>query len=232
MNSDRRKLRRRLLLGSAPVVAAALILAAKLASVAVVGDSAVTDYANRDTAALSDDVAILRQFNVIEPDRTSYAGGSLAVLQHRLGDADREFGRALAQTPADRSCPVRVNLELIRETLGDQAAAAGDRDAAVRQYTAARDVVTHAPADCFAGNADPDAQRRRIRAEALPRLDAKLAEAGPPPAALPPPPPAAPPPAPPPAAGDATSTLPPPLPPPDGADPMQGLQQILRDAAR
>ncbi|WP_020100271.1 hypothetical protein [Mycobacterium sp. 360MFTsu5.1] len=233
MTTDRRRLRRRLLLGSAPIVAAVLILAAKLGSVAVVGDSAVTDYANRDTAALSDDVAILRQFNVIEPNRTSYAGGSLAVLQHRLHDADREFSRALAQTAADQSCPVRVNLELIRETLGDQAAAADDRDAAVRQYTAARDAVTHAPTTCFAGNADADTQRRRIRAEALPRLDAKLAETGPPPAApSPSPPPAAPPPPPPPAAGDATSTLPPPLPPPDGADPLQGLQQILRDAAR
>ena len=104
MTTDRARLRRRLLLVSAPVVAAVLILAAKLASVAVVGDSAVTDYANRDTAALSDDVAILRQFNVIEPNRTSYAGGSLAVLQHRLRDADSEFGRALARTPADRSC--------------------------------------------------------------------------------------------------------------------------------
>lgn len=218
-------------MGSAPVVAAVLILAAKLASVAVVGDSVVTDYANRDTSALSEDVAILRQFNVIEPDRTSYAGGSLAVLQHRLHDADGEFGRALTRTPADRSCPVRVNLELIRETLGDQAAAAGDRDAAVRQYTAARDAVTHAPANCFAGNTDADTQRRRIRADALPRLDAKLAETSPPPVAPPPPRPATPPP-PPPASGDATSTLPPPLPPPDGADPMQGLQQILRDAAR
>jgi hypothetical protein len=231
MTTDRSKLRRRLLLGSAPVVAVVLILAVKLASVAVVGDSVVTDHANRDTAALSDDVAILRQFNVIEPGRTSYAAGSLALLQHRLRDADSEFGHALERTPADRSCPVRVNLELIRETLGDQAAASDDRDAAVRQYTAARDVVVHAPANCFAGNTDPEPDRRRIRAEALPRLDAKLTSTGQPPPAPPPPRPEAPPP-PPPASGDATSTLPPPLPPPDAADPLQGLQQILRDAAR
>ena len=231
MRTDRQRLRRRLLLVSAPVVAVVLILAAKLASVAVVGDSVVTDYAHRDTAALSDDIAILHRFNVIEPDRTSYAGGSLAVLQHRLDDADREFGDALARTAADRSCPVRVNLELIRETLGDQAAAAGDHDTAVRLYTAARDVVTHAPANCFAGNTDADPERRRIRAEALPRLDAKLAT-GRPPTAPPPPRPEAPPPPPPPASGDASSTLPPALPPPDAGDPLRGLQQILRDAAQ
>ncbi|WP_285030733.1 hypothetical protein [Mycolicibacterium sp. lyk4-40-TYG-92] len=232
MKTGRPQLRRRLLLGSAPVVAGVLILAAKLASVAVVGDSVVTDYANRDTAALSADISILRRFNVIEPARVSYAGGSLAVLQHRLRDADSEFGDALARTPAERSCPVRVNLELVRETLGDQAAASDDRDAAARQYTAARDVVEHAPANCFAGNTDTDSERHRIRAEAMPRLDAKLAATGRPPAAPPPPPPQAPPPAPPPVSGDATSTLPPPLPPPDATDPMQGLQQILRDAAQ
>ncbi|UCZ58086.1 hypothetical protein [Mycolicibacterium phocaicum] len=232
MKTDRQRLRRRLLLVSAPVVAVVLILAGKLASVAVVGDSVVTDYAHRDTAALSDDVAILHRFNVIEPARTSYAGGSLAVLQHRLDDADREFGDALARTTADRSCPVRINLELIRETLGDQAAAAGDRDTAVRRYTAAKDVVTHAPGNCFAGNTDADPERRRIRAEALPRLDAKLATTGPPQTAPPPPRPAAPPPAPPPASGDASATLAPPLPPPDSGDPLRGLQQILRDAAQ
>jgi hypothetical protein len=232
VKTDRKRLRRRLLLVSAPVVAVVLILAAKLASVAMVGDSVVTDYAHRDTAALSDDVAILHRFNVIEPARTSYAGGSLAVLQHRLDDADREFGDALARTAADRSCPVRVNLELIRETLGDQAAAAGDRDTAVRRYTAARDVVTHAPANCFAGNTDADRERRRIRAAALPRLDAKLATPDRPPTAPPPPRPEAPPPAPPPASADASSTLSPPLPPPDAGDPLRGLQQILRDAAQ
>jgi len=232
VNADRARLRRRLLLGSAPVVAAALIVAAKLASVAVIGESAVSDYTNRDTAALSTDVAILRQFNVVEPARTAYAAGALAVLENRLRDADREFSQALARTEPDESCPARVNLELVRETLGDRAAASADHDTAVRQYTAAKDAVTHAPVNCFAGNADGDPQRRQIRAEALPRLDAKLTAAGQPPTAPPPPRPEAPPPAPPPAAGSATSTPPPPLPPPDRGDPLRGLQQILRDAAQ
>jgi hypothetical protein len=232
VNTDHARLRRRLLLGSAPVVAAVLIVATKLASVAVVGDSAVIDYADRDTAALSSDVTILRQFNVVEPARTAYAGGTLAVLENRLRDAEREFSQVLARTEPDQSCPVRVNLELVRETLGDRATAAADRDTASRQYHAAKDAVTHAPVNCFAGNADADPRRRQFRAETLPRLDAKLTADGQPPTAPPPPRAEAPPPAPPPVAGSATSTPPAPLLPPDSSDPLRGLQQILRDAAQ
>lgn len=232
MNSDRSRLRRRLLFGSAPVVAAVLIVALKLASVAVMGNSAADHYAHRDTAALSDDVATLRLFNVVEPGRASYAGGALAVLRNRLHDADRDFSQALADTAPAESCPVRVNLELVRETLGDQAAKSADHDSAIRHYTAAQDAVISAPADCFAGNTDAEPQRRRVRAEALTRLEAKLAAAGQPAAVPPPPRPEAPPPAPPPAAASATSAPQPRLPAPDRSDPLQGLQQILRDAAR
>lgn len=232
MNSDRPRLRRRLLLGSAPVVVAVLIVALKLVSVSVVGKSAADHYAHRDTAALSDDVAILRLFDVVEPARTSYASGALAVLRNRLQDADRDFGQALAHTAPAESCPARVNLELVRETLGDRAAAAADHDGAVRRYTAAKDVVTGAPSNCFAGNTDTEPQRRRVRAEALPRLEAKLKAASRPAAVPPPPRPKALPPAPPPEAGNVTSAPQPPKPAPDRNDPLQGLQQILRDAAR
>lgn len=214
------------------MVVVVLIVAAKLASVAVVGESMVTDYANRDTAALSDDVAILHLLNVIEPTRTSYADGALAVLQNRLPDAEREFGDSLARTGPAQSCPVRVDLELVRETLGDQAAASADHDSAVRRYNAAKDIVTHAPAKCFMGNTDADPRRRGVRAEALARLEAKLAAVSRQPVAPPPPPPEVAPPPPPPPSGSANSMAPPPLPPPDGSDPLHGLQQILRDAAR
>lgn len=232
MNSDRPRLRRRLLLGSAPVVVAVLILALKLASVSVVGNAAAHHYAHRDTAALSDDVAILRLFDVVEPARMSYASGALAVLRNRLQDADRDFSQALARTAPAESCPARVNLELVRETLGDQAAASADHDSAVRQYTAAKDVVTSAPTDCFAGNTDAEPQRRRVRAEALPRLEAKLTAARRPTVVPPAPRPEALPPAPPPIAGDSTSARQRPRPAPDRNDPLHGLQQILRDAAQ
>lgn len=222
-------LRRRLLLLTTPVAVAVVVFSAKLISVALAGDWAVSDYSHRNAAALTHDVSILRVFNIVEPARAYYADGTRAVLQDRLPDADRQFTQALARTEPDTSCPVRVNLELVRETLGDRASAASDGDAALGRYTAAKAVVQQAPSACFAGNADRDLPRRRIRADTLRRLEAKIEALH----AAPPPVPAAPPPPPPPAAAAAGGSAPSPPtradPPLD--DPMAGLAQILRDGA-
>jgi hypothetical protein len=223
-------LRRRLLILTAPFAVAVVIFSAKLISVVLAGGWAVTDYSHGNAAALAHDVAILRPFNVVEPAKAYYADGTRAVLQDRLEDADHQFTHSLDRTDPDKSCPARVDLELVRETLGDRASAASDVDAAVGRYTAAKAVVQQAPAACFSGNADPDLPRRTIREDALRRLEAKIEalRSRPPPVdrtTVPPPPPSASL-----SGGTAqnprTSRVDPPL-----DDPMAGLQQILRDGA-
>ncbi|WP_431239945.1 hypothetical protein ACQ86B_10500 [Mycolicibacterium aichiense] len=225
-------------------------------SVVLVGDSAVSHFQRGDGAALHADAATLGVLNVIEPGKAPFARGASAVLEGRLADADTEFSRALAD---GQTCAVRVNLELVRETQGDVAAAAGRTAAAGERYRSALSLVTGAPAGCFAGNDDPQPDRRTVRADAEARLNAKIAglQAAPPPpeanTALPPPPP------PPPPAGvaPAESDMPPPalgpsgqglsdispdrLPSPGaapspphqlgGGDPLDRLRQLLTDAA-
>ena len=226
--------RRRLLVFSAPVAVLMVVAILKLCSVVIAGGSAATDYAKRDAGALRGDVAMLNPLNVVEPAKAYFAAGALAVLDGRLEDADAQFGQALAHTEFEASCPVRVNLELVRETLGDKAAGAGNVEAAVAHYLGALSVVDGAPAGCFAGNTDPDPDRRTLRDEAAARLKAKIdaVRVAPPP----PPPPVAeppPPPPPPPAAAGSTPEQ------PDtrlrldrgSGDPLEQLQQILRDAA-
>jgi hypothetical protein len=225
--------RRRLLVFSAPVAVLMLVAILKLCSVVIAGGSAATDYAKRDAGALRGDVAMLNPVNVVEPAKAFFAAGALAVLDGRLEDADVQFGQALAHTEFEASCPVRVNLELVRETLGDKAARALNVEAAVANYLGALSVVDSAPAGCFTGNTDPDPDRRTLREEAAARLKAKIdtVRVAPPP----PPPPVAeppPPPPPPPAAGSTPAQ-------PDtrlrldrgSGDPLEQLQQILRDAA-
>lgn len=221
------KLRRRLLVYSAPVALILVVMIVKSLSVVVAGDSAASAYAERDNAGLRRAVDTLNVFNVIEPDRASFAAGTLAVLDNRLEEADRRFSASLARR---ESCEARVNLELVRETLGDRAAAVFDNRAAVGHYLAARSVVEQARAGCFAGNTDPDLQRRELRNDALPRLNRKIdaANVAPPP---PPPPPEVTSSPPPPAQTGGTTTdsdrqlvLAPGTPP-------ERLQQILRDAA-
>jgi hypothetical protein len=132
---------------------------------------------------------------------------------------------------------VRVNLELVRETQGDRAAATGDRARAEERYASALAVVDTSPQACFAGNSDPDPTRRAIRDDTVNRLAAKRTalNATPPavPPAPPPPPPVAPPP-PPPLLATVTPDgreIPPRRLDPGGGDPLDKLQQVLQDAA-
>lgn len=226
----RLRLRRRLLVFSAPVALLLVVVIVKSLSVVITGDSAASAYTERDNAGLRRAVDSLTVLNVIEPAKAYFAAGSLAVLDNRLEEADRQFSESLARTEGVESCAARVNLQLVRETLGDRAAAVLDGRTAVAQYVSARTVVEQAPQGCFAGNTDPDPQRQVLRDDALRRLNAKIdaAQVAPPP---PPPPPGATAAPPPPAQSggtlaetDSQLRLEP-------GTPMEQLQQILRDAA-
>ncbi|WP_087078530.1 hypothetical protein [Mycobacterium dioxanotrophicus] len=185
---NRLRLRRRLYLLSAPVIVVLLAVAAKLISVVVAGNWAASDFDRHDIDALRDDISILGTFNVVDPAKTSFAGGDLMVLEGRLTDAEARFGESLSRTDPAASCPVRVNLELVQETLGDLATRGNDKQAAERWYNAAIAIVKQAPAHCFEGNDDANADRKAIRDQALPRLEEKLRNLH-----RPPPPPSAPP---------------------------------------
>lgn len=228
----RGSLRTRLLVASAPVSLVLVVVLLKLWTVVVASDSAPGDFAARDVDALRADASTLSVLDVVEPARTRFTAGTLAVLEDRLTDADGQFAQALAGTDAAASCPVRVNLELVRETLGDRAAEKFD-GAAVGWYRNALAVVDAAPAGCFTGSTDADPDRRAVLEATAARLNAKIDAASTAPPPPPPPPPAAPPPPPPPAASGPGSTerdeqlrL-----NPGAGDPLDRLQQILRDAA-
>jgi len=227
----RRSLRVRLLLVSAPVSLVVVVALLKLWTVVVAGGSTATDFAERNTDALGRDVATLSTLDVVEPVRTRFTAGTLAVLEDRLPDADGQFTAALSQTGQAQSCPVRVNLELVRETLGDRAAEKFD-GSAVGWYRNALAVVDEAPDGCFTGSTDADPDRRAVLEATVARLNAKIDAVSVPPPPPPPPPPVAPPPAPPPASApgstepDAQLRL-----NPGVGDPLDRLQQILRDAA-
>lgn len=231
----RLRLRRRLLVFSAAPALIMLLVAAKLISVVVAGNAAQRHYESGDIGALADDVAILQVFNVIEPPNAPFAAGALAVLDDRLDVADTRFAEALAHTDQPRTCPARINLVLVRERRADIDAWEARLDSARTQYLSALQVLTDAPAGCFAGNQDTDPQRRAIREETAARIDAKLRNLGTvaPPAPVVAPPVAAPPPAAPPpvsAPGVEDPAEPRRLDPTEG-DPMDVLRRLLRDAA-
>ena len=233
---SRLSLRRRLLVFSAPVMVVALLAAVKMISVVIAGNSAVSNFREGDVGALRQDTSTLNVLNVIEPAKTQFAAGTLAVLEGRLDEADARFSEVLSLTDTAQSCSVLVNLELVRERRGDIDGWEGRRDQAREQYRSALAVVQEAPAGCFEGNTDPDPERRAARSDAAARLAAKLAGldiAPPPPPPVPPPAPPPPPSAPPPAAVATDPDAPqgPLRLEPDRGEPTDKLQQILQDAA-
>ncbi len=222
----RLRLRRRLLVFSAPVAVVLVIAVLKLASVVIAGGAAVSDFERRDASAMRGDVATLNVLNVVQPAKARVAAGAAAVLDGRLDDADAQYTAALAADP--ESCSTRVDLEFVRETLGDRAVDAFDEEAALARYVSAFAAVDDAPAGCFEGNTDADPARRALRDGAATRLKQKLERVAPPappslPEAAPPPPP---PPGTAPSDPDARLRL-----DPGTGDPLEKLQQILRDAA-
>lgn len=210
--------RRRLLVYSAPVALVLVIAIVKLLSVVLIGSSTAASFTDRDIEALRSEVGRLQVLNVVEPGKASFAAGALAVLEGRLVDADQNFSVAVARLNGAQSCSARINLELVRESLGDRAAAASDGRTALSHYLSAREVIDRAPAGCFADS------------EAPARLNSKIGAAG---AIVPPNPPPPAPAAPvlPPGAGGTAPTQPPNRLDPTSGDPLDRLQQILRDAA-
>ena len=224
------------MLFSAPLALIVLIAAVKMISVVVAGNSAVTNFRDGDGDALARNSSTLNTLNVIERSKAPFAAGTAAVLQGRLDEADARFSEALSLTAADESCPVLVNLELVRERQGDVDGWEGRPDDARERYRSALAIVEGAPVGCFADNTDPDTERRAVRNDTVPRLKAKLDgldNAPPPPPPSPPPAPPPPPSAPPPAvgAGDPEGQPGELRLDPGNGDPDDKLRQILQDAA-
>lgn len=216
---SRLRLRRRLVVYSIPITLMLLAVIGKIVSTMLTGNAAVSDFAHHDIDALRGDVSTLRTMNIIEPGQVSFIAGDLAVLEGKLDDAERQFTEALARTPGGNSCPVRVNLELVRETQGDLAARDGDKARAEERFNSALQVISGAPAGCFKNNTDTNPDRRRIRNDAAARLADKIKALHLPPA----PPAAAPAPGPPPPGATSSPTPPPPPPPaPGGNGPVVG----------
>lgn len=229
--SIRQRFRRKLVVFSLPVALLLIAAMAKITTVMLVGSSAVDDFARHDIDALRSDLDTLSTFNVIEPQKLTFAQGDLAVLEGRLDDAEHSFTTALDAVDAADSCPVRINLELVRETQGDLAARGGDKAGAEQRYSSALGAVKDAPPQCFSGNTDPNPDRRHVREDAAARLQAKidsLHRPPPPPSSTATPTPTAPSPSlapttlpgvPPPGAGAPPTAAPSPPPPPPGSGP-------------
>ncbi|WP_193043042.1 hypothetical protein [Mycolicibacterium baixiangningiae] len=205
--STRVRTRRRLLILSTPILILAVLAVTVIIRFVVVGQAAVDAFNDHDIAALRENVEKLSLFGIMDPAAVRFAEGDTLVLEGRLVEAEVRFADALNHSDTESSCAIRVNLELVRETLADLAVGTGRRGEAEALYTSAATVVDDAPQGCFADSRDPIEERRAVLADTRNRLDRKMAAVRQPP----PPPPS------------AVATATPEPPPAPGAPPAPGV---------
>jgi hypothetical protein len=218
---DRRRTRRRILAWSAPLLVASLVTGTKLVAMSGAADVARTALlaGQGDTAERA--AATLALANVVETYKAPFAAGTVAASSattvDQLHEAELLLREALRLAPAGDDCPVRLNLALVLEAIGDARSDSPERAAAT--YAAAHEVAAAAPAGCVdepsradaSGTDDGDDDRTAADelAEVAERTDGKSRSAAEQAAADVPPEdpatdPAAPPSAPPPAERDQT----------------------------
>ncbi|GGC84294.1 hypothetical protein GCM10011512_08900 [Tersicoccus solisilvae] len=218
----RRRVRRRLLWFSAPVVLLALLVAAKLLSLPLFGGQAADAWERQDAPGVGTAAERLGVVNVVEPYKAHVAAGDADVLRSDWEGARTEFTRALELVGGGvNDCPVRVNLVLAIEKRGDELTGQGRAADARALYEQAQQVVGDAPPDCFEDPQQSQDSGQQLR-QAEERLQDKQQAPSSPPSAGPTPSPT--PGTPSPSAGPT---------PAPGTDPrQQELEQRQREAAQ
>ena len=164
----RRRLRVRLMLFAIPVAILALLLAAKLFTMVFVGQQTVQSYAAGDYEGSLNSAEQQKILNLVEQWKAPYNTGT-SYLQLGLNDKARvELESALPLTSGADQCPVRSNLAIAIERLGDAAVAASDVEGGRALYNEALAVLAQAPAEC------PDSTSAKPMEETRVRLEQKL----------------------------------------------------------
>jgi hypothetical protein len=171
-STKRHRRRRKLLLWSVVPVLVAIVIAAKIFSLEVLGKAAADGFDRGDSAAVASAASGLAIANIFEPHKAFFAAGDALVLKQDYAGARGRFAEALAAAPASDSCRIRVNLVLTIEALGDSALETGDSIEAARLYAEGLAVIKEAPPECFPGS--PSAHGSE--GEKLNRADARLKE--------------------------------------------------------
>lgn len=153
-----RVVRRRLLIAGVLPALLAVVFAVKV--VLMLGGNADgrAAYAEGDYPAAVAEFAGTDMLNVLDPWVARFGEGSARYRADDLDGAVDRFEAALRDVPREHECTVRINLSLVHERIGDDAAAAGDADAARQSYGTGRDVLADGGCTGDAGQGQEQSQ--------------------------------------------------------------------------
>ncbi|MEW2009461.1 hypothetical protein AB0300_08340 [Microbacterium sp. NPDC078814] len=161
-NRRRRLIRRWVAIGTIPLTLAALLFVGKLLSMYAFAHQAITayvvdDFAGSESSARGQDV-----LNWFEPFKAPYNIGTALAGADELPASRAELERALDLATGLEVCPVRINLALVVERMGDAARAEGDGAGATALYGEALTITVETPEECHSEEAQqqsPDPER-------------------------------------------------------------------------
>lgn len=161
--ATRRRQRARLwiALASAPVVLVALALVAKILTMYAFAHQSIEAYVRGDAPQTVAAAQHLQPLNWFEPWKAPYDLGVGYGLGEQLPEARAEFERALLLASGLDVCPIRTNLAITIERMGD-AVRADDPAGAAALYGEALQITLDTPQECRSEEAreqSPDPQR-------------------------------------------------------------------------
>lgn len=143
-----RRLRRRLALWALPVALVAGLVGAKLAHQHIVAERALAQYLAGDAEAALNTASQLQWLNWVERWKPDYDLGTSLLAVDALEESRAALERALPLAGPIEQCPIRANLAIAIERLGDRAEAAGDHAAAVELWREALAVLEERDPAC------------------------------------------------------------------------------------
>lgn len=178
-NRTRRRVRRILLVVSAPFLLLALALCGKLLSMYAFAHQSAAAYVAGDVAGTTQAARGQLVLNWFEPYKAPFNVGVGLADAGELRGARAAFEESLGLAHGLEQCVVRVNLAIVLERTGDAAMRAGDPTAATQAWQEALVVAQDAPAECGSPEAndstsDPDRDLGDTMDEQEQRLREKL----------------------------------------------------------
>ncbi|WP_221584729.1 hypothetical protein [Microbacterium sp. G2-8] len=161
---------------SAPVVLLALALVVKILAMYAFAHQSIEAYVRGDAPQTVAAAQHLQPLNWFEPWKAPYDLGVGYGLDEQLPEARAEFERALPLASGLDVCPVRTNLAITIERMGD-AARAADPAGAAALYGEALQITLDTPKECRSEEAreqSPDPQRDPE--ETLDQLEERLTQ--------------------------------------------------------
>lgn len=160
-----RRRRRRLMLIGIPVAILVLLLAAKLLSMTVIANRTVSSYAEGDYETSLNSAQQQKILNAVEQWKAPFNTGTVYLQLGLNPEARAELEAALPLANGVDECPIRSNLAIAIERVGDTAATDGDAVAAAAAYEQALEVLAQAPGECPATASGEPMEETRVRLE-------------------------------------------------------------------